>query len=677
MKQLSNEFSDYKCAVLVNLENIKERPWSIKDIEVFEDIAFNRLTDETQTDNKVEWQACFLNKRNRKIADLNTTTGFSHTYPVEMDALVKECLKRNLFELREPNSFSKRILKFRQNYFPNLSLTDGQQYECTISKIENLKNIYVNLNVTNNRFEQLNAGLMNCLKNNDLVPLKKFDVDTYCLVKATIRNEVGLYRANILSINADKSTVFVQLIDYGEKLDLEFHHVFHLWSRFYEPCALSLQCRLPYASNIEKCWNEDEEKKFINCFKAGTKVEIKLFSTFEPCLIEFVEKNSIDFKFNSISERLQKSIQLEEPLISPFDYYYLSHVNSFDEIYLHSQRLYSNLETLTNQLNAEQQKPSGQTNFKVGTIIIIKTNLIKEKFVWQRGQIIEVTQEHYHVKLIDYGCIEVVPVEDKDTRLKPLVNGKFIRLPPFAICCKLNNIEEMVNNSREKCQVIEQIHLLHSLQSLVTHNEKQKKHLLNVRFPNEIKGSPLAVDINAFVNDTEISLEELIIRNVIIKSLQLIKFNCLVTHINSHEDFYIQKCSSGPILDVIQPKIDRCSDELVNFEPESLCIASFSLDNQFYRAKILSVNKNINVARVFYIDFGNTDSVNCDMVTKMSEELQMIDKMAFNCKLQFESEQYNTSEKHASMFLELCGLDPQKCKHGFIAFIHSYIQTNF
>ena len=111
-------------ANLVNLENIKEKNWSENEIFDFEDIAFNKQADEEEAqnnDDKLEWQAYFLNKRNKKIDDLNATTVFSHTYPVEIDALTKKCVKRNLYELIEPNLFKKRILKFSPIYFTNFN----------------------------------------------------------------------------------------------------------------------------------------------------------------------------------------------------------------------------------------------------------------------------------------------------------------------------------------------------------------------------------------------------------------------------------------------------------------------------------------------------------------------------------------------------------------------------
>jgi hypothetical protein len=143
------------------------------------------------------------------------------------------------------------------------------------------------------------------------------------------------------------------------------------------------------------------------------------------------------------------------------------------------------------------------------------------------------------------------------------------------------------------------------------------------------------------------------------------KFDCIVKYINSYQDFYIQKVSSGPLLDTIQPKIDACVNELDDFSTDTLCVSVFNLDNQFYRAKLQSVDEQHNLARVFYIDYGNTDTVNVNMLTKLSDELRKIDKidkMAFNCKIEFNAkiiqeyqEKFNDffKEKASEMTFEL------------------------
>ena len=654
VKQLSNEFNDSMCALLVNLENIKERVWNNTDITNFEEIALN---------SEVEWEAYFLNKRNKKIDDLNSTTTFSHTYPVEIDALTKKCLELNLVELIEPDLFSKRILKFNEIYFKNnFSLTENKVYEATINSIENLKSIHLSLDATKPRMNILKASLKACLDKNDLVNLKALQVGVNCLVKTMISKETEIYRATVMNILSE-TLVLVQLVDYGLKKEVNINDIYYLWSRFYEPCSLNIHCRLPYASNIENCWNENEEKRFLSCFTSDKKVEIKLLTTFEPFLFEFRSTN-IDFKFDDIISRLQ--IQIEEPVIAPNDVYHLSHVDSFEEIYLHSKRLYPQLEKLNKQLENEMltfntnKPPNYQSHYKIDGIVLVKSQL-NGKFIWKRAQIIEITIDHYNFKFIDYGNSEKISIEDKNERIRPLNQRKYQCLPPFAICCKLKNYENILKNAKSKCQVIEDRHLIPGFQSLISKENNKNNLTLKVNFPNELKSVPLEVDINVLTKEKEIPIGELIIRNMIMKSLNIVKFKCIITHFNSFEDFYIQKSESAPILDAMQCKIDACVEELDDFSPETLCVSVFNLDNQFYRSKILSSDKNHNLARVFYIDFGNTDTVNMNMVTNISPELKQIDKMAFNCKLEFNSDiiqkykkEFNDffSEKSAEMEFE-------------------------
>ena len=97
-------------------------------------------------------------------------------------------------------------------------------------------------------------------------------------------------------------------------------------------------------------------------------------------------------------------------------------------------------------------------------------------------------------------------------------------------------------------------------------------------------------------------------------------FHCVVSHINTLHDFYVQKVDepTSELLLKLQSKIQEkvATNQVTNLEKISvnkLCIAYFNDDENYYRAKIVRYNSNTNIIKdinkdleveVFYVDYG-------------------------------------------------------------------------
>jgi hypothetical protein len=83
LKELSVEFNESKCAILVNLKNVEEKEWTEREMFEFEELArFKQFEFDGNFDHKnIEWNAIFVNSKSIKI-----------------DELVKRCIQRKILQ---------------------------------------------------------------------------------------------------------------------------------------------------------------------------------------------------------------------------------------------------------------------------------------------------------------------------------------------------------------------------------------------------------------------------------------------------------------------------------------------------------------------------------------------------------------------------------------------------
>lgn len=138
------------------------------------------------------------------------------------------------------------------------------------------------------------------------------------------------------------------------------------------------------------------------------------------------------------------------------------------------------------------------------------------------------------------------------------------------------------------------------------------------------------------------------------KNIENYLFPCIISHINSVDDFYIQKEDPNnqdllnKLQETIQEKVTGNKlPKLRSVETNKLCVSFYEEDSQFYRAKIIGFEndslKNINNFKedlkldVFYLDYGNTSKVKFNQILEITPDL--IDRLprafAINCKLDF------------------------------------------
>lgn len=108
-------------------------------------------------------------------------------------------------------------------------------------------------------------------------------------------------------------------------------------------------------------------------------------------------------------------------------------------------------------------------------------------------------------------------------------------------------------------------------------------------------------------------------------------FECVVSHIEKYNLFYIQKIPvkrvlpKGEDLTLNLPELDR-------FDPGTPCLARFDDDNQWYRAEVIS--RHNNTVSVCFVDYGLSQTVkDTKRILILPEQYLVVPRKAIACHL--------------------------------------------
>jgi hypothetical protein len=107
--------------------------------------------------------------------------------------------------------------------------------------------------------------------------------------------------------------------------------------------------------------------------------------------------------------------------------------------------------------------------------------------------------------------------------------------------------------------------------------------------------------------------------------------NVCISFMESLRSFYIQKEDFELEIEKLQADIDACTKPLESTEPGTLCVAQYSVDGKYYRAKVLEWGAT--KARVLFIDYGNDDYSAVEQITRLSTKLKQVPPLAQHCAL--------------------------------------------
>lgn len=107
-----------------------------------------------------------------------------------------------------------------------------------------------------------------------------------------------------------------------------------------------------------------------------------------------------------------------------------------------------------------------------------------------------------------------------------------------------------------------------------------------------------------------------------------------ISHADRPDSFYLQLESSNDELTGLQQSLQLIGSSippLTDFRTGASCIAKYSVDDQWYRAKIIDTDGHITSIR--FTDYGNTDTITENNLLKCGGQFEKIREMAIHCSL--------------------------------------------
>lgn len=253
---------------------------------------------------------------------------------------------------------------------------------------------------------------------------------------------------------------------------------------------------------------------------------------------------------------------------------------------------------------------------------------------WYRGKITGIIKGgKVEVHFVDYGNCEQLPL----SRVRKL-ETKFLVLPPQAVKCALTKIDPSVPNltSDEVMYRFEELTLEKELVMMADKYDKNASvYEVVLLDTSEGKNLDIAKEIEMLVADSTkqelpkipgIELHSGTTERVFVSSASgPSKFSCQLMKMADsldelmNEMFEYYDALSGQQEQLLTPSVDK------------FCAAKFTLDDGWYRARILEVQGD-NVS-VIYIDYGNSETLLPSRLKALSSNFHNLPTQAIDCSL--------------------------------------------
>ena len=253
---------------------------------------------------------------------------------------------------------------------------------------------------------------------------------------------------------------------------------------------------------------------------------------------------------------------------------------------------------------------------------------------WYRGKITGVKRGGLaEVHFVDYGNYEILPI----ARVKKL-QAEFLKLPPQAVKCALAKISP-TNKDLLSDAVMNRFEELTLGKELVMmadkYDEVSGTFAVVLLDTTEGKNLDIASDLQTIMGPSTTREKAQIMKAQIQPDTTERVF---VSSATSPAKFFCQLLKTSASLDELMnemfeyyeslsPQQEQLSEPSVG----EFCAAKFSLDDGWYRAKVLEV-KGDSVS-VFYIDYGNSETLSLSRLKVLNSKFQSLASQAIECSL--------------------------------------------
>ncbi|XP_050402777.1 tudor domain-containing 6 [Patella vulgata] len=426
---------------------------------------------------------------------------------------------------------------------------------------------------------------------------------------ALFSQDKAWYRAIVTKVGPK---VDVHFVDFGNGDSLPVNDLKELPEELLDVPPYAYHCKVHGMNN----WTQDAK----NLLDAYMEKEITVNFQSDTC--PYMVKLTCDgHELSRILMRADVKSFLQQMAPSKIILGCVSHTEDDGRFYLHLNQNDDVLDNISHDLQAYYNSDEAEVAYdlKIGQPCCAK---FPEDNLWYRAIVEETHDSNTKVLFCDFGNCSFV--ESHDIKF---MEKKFIHHPALAYECKLNNAGKWTEKKQEKF-------------TAMTEGKE-----LNIEFVT--KSSPYMVVVtrslaDVLQDDADLSVceeaddveeEGEVISDYPAQSPSTDQ--CYVSHTDGDGVFYIQLVSEEEKLTQLSEKLQENYSESSNSLKEtkigSVCVAKFTDDDMWYRARVEVINDDDVTVR--FVDYGNTDTVSVDRIKKSSKADVETPPLSYKCRL--------------------------------------------
>ncbi len=523
----------------------------------------------------------------------------------------------------------KNVLLCEEMLIPNLPSPDSNtSITCVVSFVASCEEFYCQLSEFDSKFQELMDNLYTFYGDNKGTLLAEPAVGLYCAVP--FGNDCSWYRGVITYLN--ESSASVVYLDYGNIGDVKLSDLMKLELQFCSLPVQALLCCLP-----QQYWNAECSETFQAMFEQSVEVKfVKQLSNgtymtdlkFNDRTIDSIFGTSSPASFNATpgSTNVQSVVpdfDLRVPII-------VTYVASCAEFFCQLLANNSEFDALKSNLSAFYTESGESQVLASPDVGQLCATTFGTDGVWYRAKITAVYDNDAQVFYVDYGNSGTVPLSD----VKKL-EAQFHNFPLQALKCCLKNFTPA--DDEGYVTLFQELVLQHKSEAL---------------FEQLVEGDWYSITV--FVNEQNVI--DMLTKFDITESVQLFSpnlgahnnissfllqpgstYDVLVTLVNSSAEFYCQLVDVEQKLDSLMLKIRSVCEQsspCTEWCENEYVFAKYVEDEEWYRAQIIHLNQDGSSAKVYYLDYGNFDTVKCTELRKVTPELCELPAQALKCSVE-------------------------------------------
>ncbi|NXB14493.1 TDR15 protein, partial [Rhagologus leucostigma] len=344
-----------------------------------------------------------------------------------------------------------------------------------------------------------------------------------------------------------------------------------------------------------------------------------------------------------------------------------------NKFYCQIQKWQKELEYLTGAMHLYYEPLVGENTTSCDSLGLLCAAK-RQNGQWHRGVIKQLLSDHVEVWFMDFGITEAVP----PSCIRKL-KAEFMSLPMISFPCALScfgsqdetvikfQLKELTQALIGQTSVCVHVDLYNNTERLyyitlqkqnlginAEHPENQNETAAPCASLSETKTRSIALNhkpspernnsskIYSGNKDTKTCLPEWDISffsHYKREEMQMNSFyGAFVVYVINPSDFWIQTCRYQNEFQALMKNIactyTQCRDDemvLKKPEPGLLCCARYSRDGRYYRAVVMKVFRVSMM--VYFLDFGNTDTIPCHYVKTLLPEFSDLPALAMCCSL--------------------------------------------